>query len=166
MPLHTNKVPTRPNWVGGRILAEAPTFPRLDLPQPSMYLPSIWRRRNNSVPPTLRQKIKDLKVCLQKTEDLRLELYPRKRMYIERKRRPINADQTHRVCVINPFSMERNLTYRWSISPFAQADKDKRLDPYLAFAEVPDVKTMKRISRFLDGQGSKAGDILPPKGKK
>ena len=62
--------------------------------------------------------------------------------------------------------MERNLTYRWSISPFAQADKDKKLDPYLAFAEVPDVKTMKRISQLLDGRGSKAGDILPQKGEK
>lgn len=166
MPLNTNKVATRPNWVGGRVLAEAPPFPRLDLPQPSMYLPSIWRRRNNSVSPTLRQKIKDLKVCLQKTEDLRLELYPRKRVYNERKRRPVNADQTHRYCIINPFSMERNLTYRWSISPFAQADQDKKLDPYLAFAEVPDVKTMKRISQLMRGRVSKAGDIIPPKAQK
>lgn len=160
MPLNTNKLPTRPNWVSGKIMAEAPDWARPDLPQPTQYLPSIWRWRNNSVPLTLRRNIKDLKLCIQRTEDLRLEIYPRKPIYKERKRRPINANQTHRVCIINPFSMERNLTYRWSISPFAQADKDKELGEYAGTTEVPDMKTMRRISQMLMGRGSKGGDIL------
>lgn len=62
MPLDTERNPTRPNWLQGRILAEGPQFPRLDLPQPSMYLPSVWRRKRNSVSPDMRRRIKDLQV--------------------------------------------------------------------------------------------------------
>lgn len=62
LPLNTERDPTRPNWLQGKILAEGPQFPRLDLPQPSMYLPSVWRRKNNSISSDMRRQIKDLQV--------------------------------------------------------------------------------------------------------
>jgi len=93
-------------------------------------------------------------------KDLRLELYPKKHMYIERKRVPLNAIGTKQTCIINPFSMERNLTYRWKISPFAQADHDKILDPYQGTFEVPDEKTMRCMSELMLGQGNEVGNIM------
>lgn len=161
MPLNTEGNPTRPNFLQGRILAEGPKFPRMDLPPPDQYLPTIWRRKNNSISSDLRRQIKDLQVCIKKTEDVRLELFPKKRVYIERKRRPLHAIGTKRICIINPFAMERNLTYRWSISPFAQADCDKKLGPYEGTSEVPDEKTLQRLSNLLLGQGSEPGNIIP-----
>ena len=165
MPLNTEGDPTRPNFLQGRILAGGPKFPRMDLPQPTQYLPSIWRRKNNSVSPDLRRQIKDLQVCIKKTEDVRLELFPKKRIYIERKRRPLHAIGTKRICIINPFAMERNLTYRWSISPFAKHDHDKMLRPYRGTSEVPDEKTMQRLSNMMSGLGSEPGNIIPPEGE-
>ncbi len=155
LPLNTNRLPTRPNIFGERILAEGPDWPRLDLPQPTQYLPSIWRCRKNSVPVTLRRNIKDLQLCIARTEKTRLEIFevfPKKLKYKEKKRRPIMANQTKRICIINPFSMERNLTYRWSISPYAQLDRDKQMGPYLGGEEFPDDKIMRRISNLLLGQ--------------
>lgn len=74
---------------------------------------------------------------------------------------PLNAIGTKRICIINPFSMERNLTYRWKISPFAQADHDKILDAYQGTSEVPDEKTMRRMSELMLGQGGEPGNIIP-----
>jgi hypothetical protein len=165
MPLNTEGNPTRPNFLQGKILAEGSKFPRMDLPQPTQYLPSIWRRKNNSISSDLRRQIKDLQVCIKKTEDVRLELFPKKKIYIERKRRPLHAIGTKRICIINPFAMERNLTYRWLISPFAQADHDKLMGPYEGQSEVPDEKTMQRLSNLMVGVGSKPGNIIPPKGE-
>ena len=165
MPLNTEGNPTRPNFLQGKILAEFPKWRRLDLPQPTQYLPSIWRRKDNSISYDLRRQIKDLQICIKKTEENRLELFPKKRIYIERKRRPLHATGTKRICVINPFSMERNLTYRWKISPFAQLDHDKPLGPYEGTSEVPDEKTMQRLSNLLLGVGSEPGNIIPPEGE-
>ncbi|XP_024376395.1 uncharacterized protein [Physcomitrium patens] len=164
MPLNTENNPTRPNWLTGRILPEGPQFARLlNLPRPDRYLPSIWRRKNNSVTPDMRRRMKDMQVCLDKQQDLRLQLFPHKRiMHIDGKRRPLNAIGTKRHCIINPFSMERNLSFRWKISPFAQNDRDKPLRPSLGLTEVPDELTMRRLSQLMLGQGAKPGDVVVP----